>query len=79
MFGANTDVGKTLLTSALVRASAARGKETFYLKPASTGPLSDADDELVFRQVLSRTLTLVNSSGLNSGMSSDTQATSRRK
>ncbi|KAI0090188.1 onanonoxo-7-onima-8-eninoihtemlysoneda [Irpex rosettiformis] len=49
VFGANTDVGKTLLTSALVRASATKGKETYYLKPASTGPLSDADDEYVKR------------------------------
>lgn len=48
VFGANTDVGKTVLTSALTRASAARGKETFYLKPTSTGPLTDADDESVF-------------------------------
>jgi len=44
VFGANTDVGKTILTTALVRASAHRGKEVFYLKPVSTGPLEDADD-----------------------------------
>ena len=46
VFGANTDVGKTLLTSALVRASAALGNDVYYLKPVSTGPMSDADDEL---------------------------------
>lgn len=45
IFGANTDVGKTLLTSALVRASAVAGKAVYYLKPVSTGPLQDADDE----------------------------------
>ena len=45
IFGANTDVGKTVLTSALVRASAANGHIVHYLKPVSTGPLSDADDE----------------------------------
>ena len=45
MFGANTDVGKTVLTSALVRASAATGHTVHYLKPVSTGPMSDADDE----------------------------------
>jgi bifunctional dethiobiotin synthetase / adenosylmethionine---8-amino-7-oxononanoate aminotransferase len=46
VFGANTDVGKTLLTSALVRASAVLKNKVFYLKPVSTGPISDADDEL---------------------------------
>ncbi|KDR78927.1 hypothetical protein GALMADRAFT_244587 [Galerina marginata CBS 339.88] len=44
IFGANTNVGKTILTTALVRASAQRGKNVFYLKPVSTGPLTDADD-----------------------------------
>ncbi|KAL1744717.1 pyridoxal phosphate-dependent transferase [Schizophyllum fasciatum] len=44
IFGANTDVGKTLLTTALVRASAARGHDVFYLKPVSTGSMSEADD-----------------------------------
>lgn len=47
IFGANTDVGKTILTSALVRASAASGHNVYYLKPVSTGPMSDADDECV--------------------------------
>ena len=45
VFGANTDVGKTILTSGLVRASAAKKNRVFYLKPVSTGPLQDADDE----------------------------------
>ncbi|KAF8183955.1 pyridoxal phosphate-dependent transferase [Pholiota molesta] len=44
VFGANTNVGKTILTTSLVRASAQRGKKVFYLKPVSTGPLEDADD-----------------------------------
>lgn len=44
IFGANTDVGKTILTTALVRASAQRGNHVFYLKPVSTGPMQDADD-----------------------------------
>jgi dethiobiotin synthetase/adenosylmethionine--8-amino-7-oxononanoate aminotransferase len=38
VFGANTDVGKTVLTSALVRASALSDKSVFYLKPVSAGP-----------------------------------------
>ncbi|KAK0480260.1 onanonoxo-7-onima-8-eninoihtemlysoneda [Armillaria novae-zelandiae] len=45
VFGANTDVGKTILTSALVRASAAAGKSVFYLKPVSTGDANSADVE----------------------------------
>jgi dethiobiotin synthetase/adenosylmethionine--8-amino-7-oxononanoate aminotransferase len=44
IFSANTDVGKTVLTTALVRASAQRGNNVFYLKPVSTGPMQDADD-----------------------------------
>ncbi|OCF35322.1 dethiobiotin synthase [Kwoniella heveanensis CBS 569] len=53
VFGANTDVGKTLLTTALVRATASRyaassneqkqGKKVFYLKPVSTGPDEESD------------------------------------
>lgn len=49
VFGANTDVGKTLLTAALVRASSLTGKAVYYLKPVSTGPLQDADDEYIKR------------------------------
>lgn len=49
IFGANTDVGKTLLSSALARASAAKDQNVFYLKPVSTGPMQDADDESVLR------------------------------
>lgn len=47
VFGANTDVGKTILTTALVRASALanRNANVFYLKPVSTGPIEDADDK----------------------------------
>ncbi|KAH8094455.1 onanonoxo-7-onima-8-eninoihtemlysoneda [Cristinia sonorae] len=49
VFGANTDVGKTLLTTALVRASSYVAEEVYYLKPVSTGPLEAADDEYVKR------------------------------
>jgi dethiobiotin synthetase/adenosylmethionine--8-amino-7-oxononanoate aminotransferase len=45
VFGANTDVGKTVLTSGLVRASATKKNHVFYLKSVSTGPMQDADDE----------------------------------
>ncbi|KAJ7276666.1 PLP-dependent transferase [Mycena rebaudengoi] len=49
VFGANTDVGKTILTTALVRASASVKNDVFYLKPISTGPIQDADDEHIKR------------------------------
>ncbi|WVQ98554.1 dethiobiotin synthase [Kwoniella sp. CBS 9459] len=60
VFGANTDVGKTLLTTALVRATASRyaasekttgkdGKKVFYLKPVSTGPDVESDVSYVER------------------------------
>ena len=47
IFGANTDVGKTMLGTALALASASKGKKVRYLKPVSTGPMQDADDEYV--------------------------------
>ncbi|KAL4066826.1 pyridoxal phosphate-dependent transferase [Scleroderma citrinum] len=49
VFGANTDVGKTIITTALARASALKNNTVFYLKPVSTGPLRDADDEHIKR------------------------------
>ncbi|KAH7912327.1 pyridoxal phosphate-dependent transferase [Hygrophoropsis aurantiaca] len=45
IFGANTDVGKTIITTALVKASALNLKNVFYLKPVSTGAPQDADDQ----------------------------------
>ncbi|WWD15718.1 dethiobiotin synthase [Kwoniella shandongensis] len=57
VFGANTEVGKTLLTTALVRATASRyaatlkqpEKRVFYLKPVSTGPDEESDVSYVDR------------------------------
>ncbi|KAI9638500.1 putative Adenosylmethionine-8-amino-7-oxononanoate transaminase [Dioszegia hungarica] len=60
VFGANTDVGKTLLTTALVRSSVARyaqsssdeagpSKRVFYLKPVSTGQDDESDVSYVER------------------------------
>lgn len=43
VFGANTDVGKTVLTTALCR-TAAVSNRVYYLKPLSTGSPADADD-----------------------------------
>jgi dethiobiotin synthetase/adenosylmethionine--8-amino-7-oxononanoate aminotransferase len=47
IFGANTDVGKTIITAALVRASTLANHNAFYLKPVSTGAPQDADDAYV--------------------------------
>jgi dethiobiotin synthetase/adenosylmethionine--8-amino-7-oxononanoate aminotransferase len=44
VFGANTDVGKTVLTTALCRTAAVTSRRVYYLKPLSTGHPSDADD-----------------------------------
>ncbi|GMK55471.1 hypothetical protein CspeluHIS016_0205270 [Cutaneotrichosporon spelunceum] len=49
VFGANTDVGKTLLTTALIRSAASRGTRVSYLKPVSTGPEADSDEAFVRR------------------------------
>ncbi|CAO1629057.1 unnamed protein product [Parajaminaea phylloscopi] len=74
VFGANTDVGKTLFTTALCLASSVlplpstavsheqdvqnamrgtseerRGEAVHYLKPVSTGPMSDSDDGHIAR------------------------------
>lgn len=50
IFGANTDVGKTLLTTALIRAALEKKRKVLYLKPVSTGPVEDEDDR--FRKIL---------------------------
>lgn len=44
IFGANTDVGKTIFATALARASAHCGRNVLFLKPVSTGDIGDADD-----------------------------------
>ncbi|KAF9223615.1 onanonoxo-7-onima-8-eninoihtemlysoneda [Gyrodon lividus] len=49
IFGANTDVGKTIITAALVRASALKNNNVFYMKPVSTGAPRDADDQHIKR------------------------------
>ncbi|CAD6890106.1 unnamed protein product [Tilletia controversa] len=64
VFGANTDVGKTLFTTALCLAEthfSSPGKQVHYLKPVSTGPASGSDTTHLNAHVsnLSRTATLV--------------------
>jgi dethiobiotin synthetase/adenosylmethionine--8-amino-7-oxononanoate aminotransferase len=46
LFGANTEVGKTIFSTLLVRALAPRVR---YIKPVSTGPLDEADYEHIKR------------------------------
>lgn len=43
IYGANTEVGKTICSTILSRAFS-HEHPTFYLKPVSTGPLTEADD-----------------------------------
>ncbi|KAF2085394.1 onanonoxo-7-onima-8-eninoihtemlysoneda [Saccharata proteae CBS 121410] len=46
IYGANTDVGKTIFSTLLCKASAERGlnERVSFVKPVSTGPLDEADD-----------------------------------
>lgn len=43
LFGANTDVGKSIFATALCLASHRAGEGVHYLKPVSTGAAADAD------------------------------------
>jgi dethiobiotin synthetase/adenosylmethionine--8-amino-7-oxononanoate aminotransferase len=47
IWGANTDVGKTVFSTILcgLTAKYRRHEETTFLKPVSTGPLHEADDQ----------------------------------
>ncbi|KAJ1307604.1 hypothetical protein OPQ81_001699 [Rhizoctonia solani] len=51
VFGANTDVGKTVITTALCRAAAASSRRVYFLKPLSTGHAADADDGHILRHI----------------------------
>lgn len=46
LYGANTDVGKTIFSTILCK-TFERTAKTSYLKPVSTGPLAEADDQHV--------------------------------
>ncbi|SPQ27126.1 bc58ca73-f959-41e4-8e78-16159de37723 [Thermothielavioides terrestris] len=50
VYGANTDVGKTVLSTILCKAARRlwRSEETAFLKPVSTGPAEAADDRYDF-------------------------------
>lgn len=46
IYGANTEVGKTVFSTILCKLASRyeKGEHAAYLKPVSTGPLSEADD-----------------------------------
>ncbi|KAL7622330.1 hypothetical protein AAE478_007834 [Parahypoxylon ruwenzoriense] len=58
IYGANTDVGKTVFTTILCRAADRiwKKEQTVFLKPVSTGPLDEADDQSVKSVPLDKTL-----------------------
>jgi dethiobiotin synthetase/adenosylmethionine--8-amino-7-oxononanoate aminotransferase len=60
IYGANTDVGKTIVSTLLCKALRNRSESegVWYLKPVSTGALLDADDLWVFKKKLAAILRL---------------------
>lgn len=44
VYGANTDVGKTIVSTVLCNAIQRQKQKAAFLKPVSTGALDDADD-----------------------------------
>jgi len=44
VFGAGTNVGKTLVSAALVRAADAQNLKPIYIKPIGTGPADESDE-----------------------------------
>ena len=44
VYGANTDVGKTIVSTVLCNAIQQQKQKAAFLKPVSTGALDDADD-----------------------------------
>ena len=44
VYGANTDVGKTIVSTVLCNAIQRQKQRAAFLKPVSTGALDDADD-----------------------------------
>jgi dethiobiotin synthetase/adenosylmethionine--8-amino-7-oxononanoate aminotransferase len=51
IYGASTDVGKTIISTILCKsfAKACAAEKTYYLKPVSTGPGHEADDRHLSR------------------------------
>lgn len=47
VYGANTNVGKTIVSTVLCSAVQRQNRPVAFLKPVSTGPLEEADDRCV--------------------------------
>lgn len=43
VYGANTNVGKTIASTVLCKGLSDKGLNTLYLKPVSTGPVESVD------------------------------------
>lgn len=44
VYGANTEVGKTVVSTLLCRTARVQKQKAAFVKPVSTGPLDEADD-----------------------------------
>ena len=56
IYGANTDVGKTVFTTLLCRTARRlwRDEQVAFLKPISTGPQDEADDRCMSTRNMTR-------------------------
>ncbi|KAF5658044.1 adenosylmethionine-8-amino-7-oxononanoate aminotransferase [Fusarium circinatum] len=55
VYGANTDVGKTIFSTILCNAASKRGERTWFLKPVSTGAADEADGWYVLTKIYDTT------------------------
>lgn len=58
IYGANTDVGKTVVATALCASASRHGHETGYLKPVSTGPETESDSRCKATSTLAKAILL---------------------
>ncbi|KAF5583788.1 adenosylmethionine-8-amino-7-oxononanoate aminotransferase [Fusarium pseudoanthophilum] len=55
VYGANTDVGKTIFSTILCNSASKRGDRTWFLKPVSTGAADEADGWYVLTKIYDTT------------------------
>ncbi|KAI7770167.1 hypothetical protein LZL87_002538 [Fusarium oxysporum] len=55
VYGANTDVGKTIFSTILCNSAVKRGDKTWFLKPVSTGAADEADGWYVLTKIYDTT------------------------
>ncbi|KAG4283220.1 adenosylmethionine-8-amino-7-oxononanoate aminotransferase [Fusarium proliferatum] len=55
VYGANTDVGKTIFSTILCNSASKRGDKTWFLKPVSTGAADEADGWYVLTKIYDTT------------------------